>query len=118
MTQLTRVGFTVLCIAALAGGGLVATSRQTPPPQQKPPVFRAGVNLVQVDAYPSRDGKVVEGLTAADFEVREDGKLQTLENVEFIRIEPNAAVAERRDPNTQQDANLLAADPRNRVFVI
>ena len=118
MTRLTPVIGTGLCLAAIGGGWAAATSAQATPQQQKPPVFRAGVNLVQVDAYPTRDGKIVEGLTAADFEVREDGKPQALENVEFIRIEPNTAIAERRDPNTQQDANAMAADPRNRVFVI
>ena len=33
------------------------------------PVFRGGTTLVQVDAYPTKDGKIVEGLTKADFEV-------------------------------------------------
>ena len=96
-------------------------AQSTPPPppdQQKPPVFRAGTNLVQVDAYPSRDGRIVEGLTAADFEVLEDGKPQQIEDLQFVRIGMNTPIAERLDPNTQAEGNRLAADPRNRVFVI
>ena len=44
--------------------------------------------------YPSRDGRIVEGLTPADFEVYEDGRLQTIEDLQFIRIEPNTPVAD------------------------
>ncbi len=68
---------------------LSAQQPQPPPIGQKPPVFRGGANLVQVDAYPTRDGKIVEGLTAGDFQVFEDGKPQAVDSVEFIRIEPN-----------------------------
>jgi VWFA-related protein len=71
-----------------------------------------------VDAYPTKDGKIIEGLTAKDFQVLEDGKPQAIESFEFIRIEPNAPEATRRDPNTAEEGNRLAADPRNRVFVI
>ena len=100
-------------------------SQQTPPPQQTPqqtpqptPVFRAATNAVQVDAYPTKDGRIIEGLTAKDFQVFEDGKLQTIENAEFIRIEPSGADSLKVDPNTQEEGQRLAADPRNRVFVI
>jgi VWFA-related protein len=101
---------------------IVTLSAQQQPQQvpagQKPPVFRGGANLVQVDVYPTREGQIVEGLTAADFQVFEDGKQQAVDSLEFIRIEPNTPDAFRRDPNTQEEGNQLAADPRNRVFVI
>ena len=85
---------------------------------QRPPTFRAGAVLVTVDAYPQRDGRTVEGLTAADFEVLEDGKPQKIENFEFVRIEPSLSESERRDPNTQRESLDQAADPHNRVFVV
>ncbi|OFW21512.1 MAG: hypothetical protein A3G21_00150 [Acidobacteria bacterium RIFCSPLOWO2_12_FULL_66_21] len=99
---------------------VVSVSGQNPPPQkpQQPPVFRTEANYVHVDAYPTRDGKIVEGLTAADFEVLEDGKPQTIDAVQFIRFEPFTSDAERRDPNSQREAFELAGDPRYRVFVI
>ena len=81
-------------------------------------MFRAGANFVLVDAYPQRDGRLVEGLTADDFEVREDGRPQQVESFEFVRIEPSMSEAQRRDPNTQREAEMLAADPHNRVFVV
>jgi VWFA-related protein len=40
---------------------------------QETPVFRAGVALVPVDAAVLQDGRIVEGLRAEDFIVREDG---------------------------------------------
>ena len=72
----------------------------------------------RVDAYPSRDGKIIEGLTADDFEVLEDGVPQKIESFQFVRYEQNTPVEERRDPNSQRDAFALAADPSRRVFVI
>src|SRR3954469_19698360 len=88
--------------------------------QQEPaaPLFRGGVAFVNVDVYPRRDGRLVEGLTANDFQVFEDGKPQKVDAFEFIRIEPNAPTDERRDPNTKEEGDKLAADPHNRVFVV
>ena len=88
------------------------------PPAQRPPVFRGGTNFVLVDAYPQRDGRIVEGLTAADFEIREDGQPQQVELFEFVRVEPSLSESTRRDPNNQREAEQLAADPHNRVFVV
>src|SRR6185436_9851400 len=74
-------------------------------------------NLVLVDAYPQRDGRVVEGLTAADFDILEDGKPQKVEAFEFVRIEASPVESARRDPNNVREMYALAADPHNRVFV-
>ena len=102
----------------LAGGVYAQQAAQTPPPSQQP-VFRAGVNFVQVDAYPTGpDGKIIEGLSAADFRILEDGKPQQIESSEFIRVDLNTFAGDRRDPNSQAEGNQLAADPRNRVFVV
>src|SRR6188508_1015846 len=88
---------------AIAASSFVATAQQqTPPQQQRPPVFRGESVLVTVDVYPQRDGKIVEGLKASDFEVLEDGKPQTA----------------RRDPNNLKEMLELAGDPHNRVFVV
>jgi VWFA-related protein len=48
---------------------------------QAPPVFRAGVDLVRVDVLVTHKGAPVRGLTAADFEVRDGGRVQALEPV-------------------------------------
>ena len=107
--------------AAVSVGALLTLASPTPaarPQDAEPRVFRGSVDLIQVDAYPTRNGKTVEGLTAADFQVFEDGKPQQVQNVEFVRADVNATSAERRDPATQEAGNAAAADGRNRAFVI
>ena len=102
----------LLGVSAAAAVWTVAVAQV---PQQ---VFRTGTVFVNVDAYPRRDGRVVEGLTKADFEIKEDGKLQTVEALEFVRVAPYSPEADLRDPNTVEDSFRQARDPRNRVFVI
>lgn len=43
---------------------------------QSPPVFGAEVGVVRVEVSVTRDGRPVRGLTAADFELRDEGRLQ------------------------------------------
>ena len=58
-------------LAAVLGAPLLA-QRQDPP---LTPTFRAGVELVQIDAVVvDASGNPVSGLTADDFELREEGK--------------------------------------------
>jgi VWFA-related protein len=107
-----RMTRALLGVSAAAAVCAVAAAQV---PQQ---VFRAGTVFVNVDAYPRRDGKIIEGLTKTDFEIKEDGKLQTVEALEFVRVAPYTPEAELRDPNTVEDSYRQARDPRNRVFVI
>ena len=93
-------------------------AQNQPADQTRPPVFRGGVNFVSVDAFPRRDGKVVEGLSKTDFQIFEDGKPQKVETFEFVHIEANPADADRRDPTDEKDAERQAADPHNRLFVV
>lgn len=92
--------------------------RASAPQDPQRPTFRTGTSLVRVDAYPARNGKIIEGLTAADFDVLEDGVPQRIESFQFVRYERNAAAEARRDPNSQREGFQLAADPSYRVFVI
>jgi VWFA-related protein len=98
----------------------VAAAQQPPPPTaaQQRPVFRGGTHFVRVDAYPTQDGKIVEGLQAEDFEILEDGKPQKIESFDFLKFDTFTPDAVRRDPRSQRDGFDLAADPRYRVFVI
>jgi len=99
---------------------VLAQQAQNPPatPQQPTPIFRSGTHYVRVDAYPSRDGRIIEGLAPEDFEIFEDGKPQKLENLEFVKFAGLSPDVEKRDPNSQSESFRLAADPQYRVFVI
>jgi VWFA-related protein len=107
----------VLCLTLAATGLLLRAQDQKPDPQ-RPPTFRTGAHFVAVDAYPTRDGKPITGLTMDDFELLEDGKPQVIDRLDFIEHQEWTPLAERRDPNSQRDGFELAADPKYRVFVL
>lgn len=109
-------GATVGCMA-ISLTGVDGRSGAGSGGQQPAPVLRSGTAAVLVDVYPQRDGRIVAGLTAADFQVFEDGKPQRIESVEFVRIVPAPPDATRRDPNNTREMYALVADPRRRVFV-
>lgn len=112
------LAFALVIVAGLVGFAPAPRAQQATPQTPAPPVFRGGTTFVSVDVYPRRDGKVIEGLKAEDLQVFEDGVRQNVESFQFIKIEPNPADADRRDPNTKADGDKQAADPRNRVFVV
>ena len=99
-----------------------ATS-QNPPPQNPPvqdpqtgqrPIFRGGTDVVRVDVFPRRDGRIVTGLTREDFQVFENDTPQTIETFEYVAIEREG---EPVDPRDAREAQRMAADARSRVFV-
>jgi VWFA-related protein len=97
----------------------VGLAAQNPPEQnQRPTVFRAGATFVSVDVYPRQNGQFLDGLTAGDFQIFEDGKPQRLETFSLIRFAGMPADEERREPAGIADSERQAADPRNRVFVV
>lgn len=93
---------------------VVAIAAQEPAQR---PVFRSDAHFVTVDAYPLRNGKVVEGLTAGDFVILEDGVPQKVELFEFVGGAAPEPETSRRDPNTVAESREAAADPRARAFV-
>src|SRR5215471_4455373 len=97
----------------------VFAQQATPAPQQgTKPVFRVGAHFVSVDAYPSKDGKIVEGLTRDDFDIYEDDKPQKIDTSEYISSDPPPPDDERSTMLTPREGLELAADPHYRVFVI
>jgi VWFA-related protein len=117
-------GVRPLALAAVCGWGVVLFAaaqdpqKPVPTPVQDPqrPIFRAGVDVVRVDVYPRRRDRVVEGLKATDFQLTEDGVRQTIETFEYIEIDMDRGL-EPLDPRNASEAQRMAADPRNRVFV-
>jgi len=54
--------------------------------QEKPPVFRAGADVVSVDASVQRDRRPVTGLKAADFELLDNGVPQEITDVVYEKL--------------------------------
>lgn len=96
---------------SLLTAGVLAQAPQSPAPQaQTPPVFRAEVESVEVDAIVTdRDGKFVRTLTKDDFEVYQDGKRQPIALVNLIEhplpgtLAPPPAI--QADPDVATNAN-------------
>ncbi len=88
----TRAALRILIVALLVTSSIRPAAQQ----QAKPPVFRANLSIVSVDVIVrDRDGKVVRGLTAADFELIEDGRAQDVRTFAFEEIKdaPSAVVS-------------------------
>jgi len=94
-----------------------ALAAQTPArPQQ--PTFKAGVNLVRVDAYVTANGRAVPDLNEADFEVREDGVLQRIETFERVVAAPSTSEVDRDEPANVDESNEAAGNARNRHYLL
>jgi VWFA-related protein len=71
--------YAALVVVTLAVGVLAA---------QEQPTFRTGTNLVRVDvSVVDRSGNPVTTLAAEDFDVREDGRLQTITSFKLIETD-------------------------------
>jgi VWFA-related protein len=112
----------VLCFITAVSARQQPTPKQPPeksqPEAQQPPVFRTEANFVRVDAYPTKDGRPLQGLTADDFELLEDGKPQKIVSFEHVRIVGGTPPDARIEPNSVREGERMAANPRNRVFVL
>ena len=83
LRALTLVTCLLLTTSVIRGGQSPADSQAT----EHTPKFRVGVDIVRIDAVVTdRDGRTVPNLTAADFEVRQDGKLQTVTYAQFMPV--------------------------------
>lgn len=87
---LILVSFTLSILAPLHG------QQQT----QSDDVVRITTNLVQIDAVVTdKDGKPMENLTAADFEVLQDGKSQKIVSVSYVNTEIPVQPVKKTDKN-------------------
>jgi len=114
----------MVSMVAAAGLALAAQSGTPPPPAgQDPqqPTFRLRIDSVSVDvAVTDRQGNPVTDLTAADFEVREGGKPQTIDNFRLITVDDNRSPdpARVRDILSFSDQQRETASLDNRLFII
>ena len=105
-----------LSAASLRADSASASQAQAPtaqtPADQPPVTFRVEVNYVEVDAFVTdAEGKPVNELTAADFEVFEDGKPQkvtafSLVNIPIERAERPLFAGKAIEPDVQTNEHL------------
>jgi VWFA-related protein len=93
--QLRQLVIALLTGLLLAAGAAPAAAQQANPQREDQPVFRAGVQVIEVDVRVfDRDGRFVADLRAEDFEVVENGvpqKLQTLYLIDEMGTVPISA---------------------------
>lgn len=93
--------------------GLAALHAQEPLPR-----FRAGANLVTVDAYFSKDGTAVSDLQTEEIEILEDDRPQTIESLRLIRAHPPDSPTPQPVPQDIAAARDAVQHPEARVFVL
>ena len=85
-------------------------------------VFRSGINYVRVDAFVTdEDGNPVFDLAQDDFEVYEDGVLQTVDSFQVVQVDRTPELSGEpltRVGVTRSDQQLAASRADIRVFVI
>jgi VWFA-related protein len=104
-----------LAMAGLAVATLAVSAQQGG--EEQMPRFRAGANLVRVDAYFTKEGAAVTDLKPEEVEVFEDDKPQKIESVELIQARGAVPSSQRVDPNTVQDMRDQASSAA-RLFTI
>ena len=109
------------CAALSLAASAAAQDPQPPSPQPEQPIFRTRVNLVRVDVSVfGRDGEPLEGLQPSDFVVKEDGVLQTVETVQFVRLSGQTPTDLRESTviRSAEHAAVEAAREDVRLFVL
>jgi hypothetical protein len=103
--------------AALAAACLLTLAQA----QQQPPPFKGGVTLVTVDVTVIADGQPVTGLTAADFEIKLNNRVQPIRGFSYLRIADTAmmgAIGPSFDAAPAAPAAKTTAAGVPRVFIV
>lgn len=84
------------------------------PVENQRAVFRSAAEEVRVDVLVSDGHHPIAGLTASDFELRDSGVVQTIENVE-ISEQPFSILLALDTSSSMEGASLRATQPADRV---
>lgn len=109
----------VIAVVVVGASAVQSAGQQEQQTPQVPPTFRIGTNVIRVDATViDRHGNPVPSLTAADFEVREDGKHQNISSFRFISADGQPSDDRSLPIRSQQHAATEAARDDVRTFLI
>ena len=116
-----RFSIAAVVVLMLSAAALVSTQDPSAPQSPPQPTFRAGVNVIRVDVIVSDDkGNPVTDLTREDFEIVEDGRLQTIDLFRHVRIDGGTASggARTRQALSRDTEEREASRDDVRVFAI
>jgi VWFA-related protein len=82
------------------------------------PTFRTDASYVRVDVFATSNGRPVTDLTAADFEIFEDGQRQTIAQFEYVNVGIAAPDIIRQEPANVAQSRAPSIDPRARVIIL
>jgi hypothetical protein len=112
-----RDGGQARAVTGIAAAVLITASLSAQQPPQ--PTFRAGVELVQIDAVVTdRDGNPVSGLTVDDFELREVGKPRDISAFATVDIPIERAERVLYSPTAIEPDVASNGGPEGRVYII
>ncbi len=96
---------------------LAPLAAQQPLPQEAPAAkFQASAQLVvEMVSVKDKNGKVIEGLTAKDFTVTENGAPQTIRFCEFQKVQETAEPAPLAAPALRPDTAKVESVTRNQI---
>jgi VWFA-related protein len=91
--------------------------------RERPPQFKSGVELLAVDVQVvgADDGEPALGLTAADFEVKIDGRVRRVVSVQFLEQTSRTRFIDARPQPTDApaaDASGAGRSPEGRIFML
>ena len=109
--ELRSCGLGVACLVAFAALGIQGAAQQQPQTQTPQATFRATQRLIVQSVFvKDKDGKPIEGLTAKDFIITEDGLPQDIAFVEYQRLATDAP-AQVADPQAPVPLTARPAAP-------
>ena len=81
------MGYRWFVIVSLAF--VVSVLKASPQAQQEQPIFRSGVDLIEIDVTViDRDGFPIEDLVATEFSVEVDGDMRRVVQAQYISLRP------------------------------
>lgn len=117
-----RTVLVALALFDLVARGLAAQTATTasPPGQETTPIFRSGVQYVEVDVtVVDHKGRPVRGLARDDFEVYEDGVLQAVESFRVVDIPlPPRTAAGKGATRAEVPRDVTSNPADGRVYVM